>query len=108
MDSSNYNPVPFWNAGVQMAALNYQTPDKAMQLNQARFRDNGGCGYVLRPDHPGELTIVNIRVIAGRHLVRPGRRGIASPYVEVELLGAESKQVSKFIILYKFFLFFVI
>jgi phosphatidylinositol phospholipase C zeta len=26
IDSSNYCPVPFWNVGSQMAALNYQTP----------------------------------------------------------------------------------
>ena len=25
MDSSNYSPQPFWNAGCQMVALNYQT-----------------------------------------------------------------------------------
>lgn len=31
--SSNYNPVPAWCAGVQMAALNYQTPGLEMQLN---------------------------------------------------------------------------
>jgi len=28
LDSSNYNPVPLWNAGCQMVALNYQTPGK--------------------------------------------------------------------------------
>lgn len=32
IDSSNYNPVPFWNCGSQMVALNYQTPDKPMQV----------------------------------------------------------------------------
>lgn len=25
--------------------------DKSMQLNQAKFRQNGGCGYVLRPEY---------------------------------------------------------
>lgn len=25
VDSSNYNPQPFWNVGCQMVALNYQT-----------------------------------------------------------------------------------
>jgi len=24
--------------------------DKSMQLNQAKFRQNGACGYVLRPE----------------------------------------------------------
>ena len=71
-DSSNYNPVPFWNVGCQLAALNYQTPginqttiqldsicarshflvsllDKSMQINQGKFLQNGNCGYVLKP-----------------------------------------------------------
>ena len=50
MDSSNYNPMQMWNVGSQMAALNFQTGDKPMQLNQAKFALNGGCGYVLRPE----------------------------------------------------------
>ena len=33
LNSENYNPVPCWNAGCQMVALNFQTPDLAMQLN---------------------------------------------------------------------------
>ncbi|KAG8222263.1 hypothetical protein J437_LFUL001461 [Ladona fulva] len=103
IDSSNYNPVPFWNSGCQMVALNYQTPDKAMQLNQAKFRENGYCGYLLRPDfmfrdefdpcYPNTLVGVeplalSIRVIGARHLSKTGR-GTASPYVEVEVIGAE-------------------
>lgn len=48
-DSSNYNPVPYWTVGCQMVALNYQTPGLPMQLNLGKFRDNGGCGYVLKP-----------------------------------------------------------
>ena len=48
-DSSNYDPVTCWNFGCQVVALNYQTPDLPMQLNRGRFRDNGNCGYVLRP-----------------------------------------------------------
>jgi len=46
---SNYNPVPFWGAGCQMVSLNYQTNDTALQMNEALFRKNGGCGYVLKP-----------------------------------------------------------
>lgn len=50
VDSSNYDPVKLWNLGIQLVALNYQTADKAMQLNHSKFRQNGNCGYVLRPD----------------------------------------------------------
>jgi len=34
MDSSNYDPVPMWNAGSQLVALNYQT--------------GGGCGLLIQ------------------------------------------------------------
>ncbi|TRZ01848.1 hypothetical protein DNTS_007153 [Danionella cerebrum] len=49
-DSSNYNPVPLWNAGCQIVALNFQTPCKEMDLNQARFLPNGKSGYILKPE----------------------------------------------------------
>ncbi|XP_074547434.1 1-phosphatidylinositol 4,5-bisphosphate phosphodiesterase beta-2 [Halichoeres trimaculatus] len=50
MDSSNYNPQPFWNAGCQMVALNYQTMDFPMQLNMSLFEFNGRTGYLLKHD----------------------------------------------------------
>lgn len=66
IDSSNYDPVKMWNCGIQMVALNYQTPDRAMQLNEAKFMQNGKCGYVLRPKfmfsndyNPYERTTLN-------------------------------------------------
>jgi len=40
----------FWNAGCQMVALNFQTPDVCMQLNQGKFEYNAQCGYLLKPD----------------------------------------------------------
>jgi hypothetical protein len=36
-ESSNFFPQIFWNAGCQMVALNFQTPDLPMQLNQGTF-----------------------------------------------------------------------
>ena len=47
--SSNYNPEPFWCGGSQLVALNLQTMGKIVWTNEGRFRDNGGCGYVLKP-----------------------------------------------------------
>ncbi|XP_037072934.1 LOW QUALITY PROTEIN: 1-phosphatidylinositol 4,5-bisphosphate phosphodiesterase gamma-1-like, partial [Pollicipes pollicipes] len=109
IDSSNYNPVPMWNAGSQMVALNYQTPDRPMQLNQARFMQNGGCGYVLRPAFmqgdefdpfdkstlPFPPTVYTLRIVAGRHLMKQGR-GLVSPFVEVEVVGAEYDNFNKY------------
>ncbi|EDV46880.1 1-phosphatidylinositol 4,5-bisphosphate phosphodiesterase gamma-1 [Drosophila erecta] len=100
LDSSNFNPMPFWNIGSQMIALNYQTGDKAMQLNQAKFRNNGQCGYILKPsfmksdsfnpnnplcDGLSEVK-VSVRLIAARHLFRGGKSN--NPQIVVEIVGA--------------------
>lgn len=50
VDSSNYNPQTMWNAGIQMVAINFQKPDFGMHLNQGKFRKNGSCGYILKPE----------------------------------------------------------
>nr|QNT60760.1 phospholipase C beta [Dugesia japonica] len=50
VDSANFMPQIFWNAGCQMVALNFQTPDLAMQLNQGKFEYNGNSGYLLKPE----------------------------------------------------------
>ncbi|XP_034530227.1 1-phosphatidylinositol 4,5-bisphosphate phosphodiesterase beta-2 [Notolabrus celidotus] len=50
MDSSNYSPQTYWNAGCQMVALNYQTMDFPMQLNMSMFEFNGRTGYLLKHD----------------------------------------------------------
>ena len=49
VDSSNFMPLIFWNAGCQMAAINLQTPDLPNQMNSAFFELNGKCGYVPKP-----------------------------------------------------------
>lgn len=47
-DSSNYDPVIFWRAGVQVVALNWQSWDLGMVLNEGMFM--GSDGYVLKPE----------------------------------------------------------
>ncbi|CAK1357070.1 1-phosphatidylinositol 4,5-bisphosphate phosphodiesterase zeta-1 [Cercospora beticola] len=47
ISSKNLNPVPFWGVGAQICALNWQTFDASMQLNEALF--SGSDGYVLKP-----------------------------------------------------------
>ncbi|XP_077007655.1 1-phosphatidylinositol 4,5-bisphosphate phosphodiesterase eta-2 [Tamandua tetradactyla] len=108
VDSSNYNPQPFWNAGCQMVALNYQSEGRMLQLNRAKFSANGNCGYVLKPPCmcqgvfnpnsadplPGQLRKqLVLRIISGQQLPKPpdsvlGDRGeIIDPFVEVEVIG---------------------
>lgn len=86
VDSSNYNPQVMWNAGIQMVAINFQKPDAGMHLNQGKFRKNGGCGYILKPNslrdreksnyHPmikespknGKSCYFTIEVLSGQYL----------------------------------------
>ncbi|GMS95708.1 hypothetical protein PENTCL1PPCAC_17883 [Pristionchus entomophagus] len=49
-DSSNMFPMNSWIQGVQAVALNFQTTDEALDVNQGLFRVNSNCGYVLKPD----------------------------------------------------------
>ncbi|CAH2324037.1 1-phosphatidylinositol 4,5-bisphosphate phosphodiesterase gamma-2 [Pelobates cultripes] len=100
VDSSNYDPLHLWLCGTQMVALNYQTPDRYMQINHSLFSHNGNCGYILQPecmrqdsyDPSGSRRepemVVTIKIIGARHLPKPGR-GIACPFVEVEVCGWE-------------------
>jgi phosphatidylinositol phospholipase C delta len=53
------NPVPLWGIGAHITALNWQTFDASMQLNEALF--SGSDGYILKPaplraDGDGKLT----------------------------------------------------
>jgi hypothetical protein len=48
--SSNYHPNSAWNSGCQVVALNLQTPGRPVYHNEGKFMDNGGCGYILKPE----------------------------------------------------------
>ncbi|XP_072442398.1 1-phosphatidylinositol 4,5-bisphosphate phosphodiesterase eta-2a isoform X4 [Chiloscyllium punctatum] len=108
VDSSNFNPQPFWNAGCQLVALNYQSEGRVLQLNRAKFSSNGSCGYVLKPKcmtqgnfNPTAEDLLSgqpkkqlvLRIISGQQLPKPkdsmlGDRGeIIDPFVEVEIIG---------------------
>ncbi|KAK9759566.1 hypothetical protein K7432_017315 [Basidiobolus ranarum] len=51
LNSSNFDPMIHWLSGTQVVALNYQTYDRCMQIYEAMFYNNGGCGYVLKPEY---------------------------------------------------------
>ncbi|ELK30212.1 1-phosphatidylinositol-4,5-bisphosphate phosphodiesterase gamma-1 [Myotis davidii] len=115
LDSSNYDPLPMWICGSQLVALNFQTPDKPMQMNQALFMTGGHCGYVLQPSTMRdeafdpfdksslrglEPRAICIEVLGARHLPKNGR-GIVCPFVEIEVAGAEydnNKQKTEFVV----------
>uniref|UniRef100_A0A8C9YYA1 Phosphoinositide phospholipase C n=1 Tax=Sander lucioperca TaxID=283035 RepID=A0A8C9YYA1_SANLU len=100
VDSSNFMPQLFWNAGCQLVALNYQTIDLSMQLNLFMFEYNGRSGYRLKPefmrrpdkhfDPFTENTVdgivantLSVKVISGQFLTER-RVGV---YVEVDMFG---------------------
>ncbi|KAK4156337.1 PLC-like phosphodiesterase [Chaetomidium leptoderma] len=115
ISSSNFDPLLYWKRGVQMAALNWQTFDTGMQLNQAMF-DGGAAqsGYVLKPlegrqiqlmpnlspdecvgKRPRKKVAFEIDVISAQQLMRPwnlGEKRTLDPYVEVEVLMADDKR----------------
>lgn len=101
IDSSNYEPIPAWSVGAQMIALNTQTHDIPNILNDGMFRQNGGCGYVLKPDYmlfsdgvkdPPCRIIINI--ISGQSFPKlKGVSGKPSPHVEVSVNGLDGDTV---------------
>ncbi|XP_033911421.3 inactive phospholipase C-like protein 2 isoform X3 [Acipenser ruthenus] len=108
IDASNINPQDFWKCGCQMVAMNYQTHGLMMDLNIGWFRQNGNCGYVLRPaimreevsyfsanakdSLPGvSAQLLHIKIISGQNLPKPkgsGAKGdVVEPYIYVEIHG---------------------
>lgn len=108
VDSSNYNPLDLWACGFQMAAMNLQTSGVPMDLHRGWFRQNGGCGYVLKPPclrqswsvfnayrretfSDNEPLYLRVKIISGQQLPLP--RGASSkataidPYVTVQVFG---------------------
>ncbi|KAM9791219.1 1-phosphatidylinositol 4,5-bisphosphate phosphodiesterase delta-1-like isoform X1 [Syngnathus typhle] len=105
-DSSNYNPVPLWNAGCQIVALNFQTSCEEMDLYQGKFFVNGKSGYILKPVYmrnrvtefdPISLArgewlkpkTLHVMVISAQQLpkVRQKKSSIVDPLVKVEVHG---------------------
>ncbi|XP_037549969.1 1-phosphatidylinositol 4,5-bisphosphate phosphodiesterase delta-1a [Nematolebias whitei] len=114
-DSSNYNPVPMWNVGCQIVALNFQTPHKEMHINQGRFLPNGFCGYILKPEflrnvssqfNPNTLSkgpwlkkkTFHIMVISAQQLPKLNKdkqKSIVDPLVRIEIFGVPADNASK-------------
>ena len=89
VDSSNYNPILAWSAGCQLVALNFQTSDTPLILNDGLFRQKSNCGYIPKPNlsPPSKPeTRLRIRVLSGSCLPKPygAKAGeIIDPFVQV-------------------------
>ncbi|KPP73883.1 1-phosphatidylinositol 4,5-bisphosphate phosphodiesterase beta-1-like, partial [Scleropages formosus] len=100
VDSSNYMPQVFWNAGCQLVALNFQTIDLPMQLNLGMYEYNGKSGYRLKPefmrrpdkhfDPFTETTVdgivantLSVKIISGQFLTDKK----VGTYAEIDMFG---------------------
>ncbi|KAI9225375.1 MAG: PLC-like phosphodiesterase, partial [Piptocephalis tieghemiana] len=104
LGSSNYDPTIHWLAGAQVVALNWQTFDRGVHINRAMFAQNGGCGYVKKPDwmierdegreveRPTRRMRLAIRILSAQQLprVKEGSNEVTDPYCEVEVMAPGS------------------
>ena len=89
--------------------MNFQENDNPLQINAALFKDNGGCGYVLKPEilrnpslkfdpnNPNTMTnkvMFYIKIISAQNLMIDGK-DISDPYVTVKIYGVPSDRAEK-------------
>ncbi|KAI9701329.1 MAG: Phospholipase C [Bogoriella megaspora] len=113
VSSTNFDPIRYWRRGVQMAALNWQTYDVGLQINDAMFAAGADRnGYVLKPegmrhprsdadscrDLPAKIDKKSINftvdIISAQQLPRPSGlkpEDPINPYVEFEIFSADDK-----------------
>ncbi len=93
VDSSNYPPILAWAMGCQLVALNFQTSDSSLSLNDGFFRQSGKCGYIPKPaslvggTKPAPIKL-KISILSARCIPKPkgAKYGeLIDPYVEVNL-----------------------
>uniref|UniRef100_A0A3Q2W5U8 Phosphoinositide phospholipase C n=1 Tax=Haplochromis burtoni TaxID=8153 RepID=A0A3Q2W5U8_HAPBU len=96
-DSSNYNPQDMWSVGCQIVALNFQTAGLEMDLNDGLFRQNGCCGYVIKPDfmRDGNTQFSPDKPEDGQQLPKVNQKegSIVDPLVRVEIYGVPQDQL---------------
>lgn len=114
LKSTNFDPLAFWRRGAQMVALNWQTYDLGMQMNDAMFAGGSDrTGYVLKPKElrqpshfpestpdpvtskvQKQLIRFSVDLISAQQLPLPHsstyEHGL-DPYVEIEMYCAEDK-----------------
>ena len=99
-------------------ALNYQKKDTMCFLNDAKFSQNGGCGYVLKPDFltkpnphycptslPNNISlnpkVIALTIISGQHIPRRANQdrftkgNFVGPYVRARILGHPDEKETK-------------
>lgn len=105
----NLDPVLLWSLGCQLVSMNFHRPDEHLLVAEGRFRQNGACGYVLKPPHMIEKDLANqipkeerwvIRILRGNYIPKPEHRynshaRCISPFVKCVIYDANSANSSK-------------
>jgi hypothetical protein len=97
---TNYDPVFAWTMGCQIVSMNLQSTDESLLVADGRFRQNGSCGYVLKPAYMLDSSSKQeegqrwkFSVLSGFKLPKPsGRRkvSVVNPFVRVSLYEGSS------------------
>lgn len=101
--STNYDPMLSWRLGAQLVALNFQTRDANLSINNGFFRhQNGNCGYVLKPAYlrdPGGEEVdpavapyrIALTIVCGSHISEGFEyAGVGPTVVRVWLHGSKA------------------
>uniref|UniRef100_A0A8C2HQS6 1-phosphatidylinositol 4,5-bisphosphate phosphodiesterase n=1 Tax=Cyprinus carpio TaxID=7962 RepID=A0A8C2HQS6_CYPCA len=94
VDSSNYMPQIFWNAGCQMVSLNFQTPDVGLYLLKPDFMRRADRMFDPFSETPVDGVIAatcSVQVFSGQFL---SDKKIGT-YVEVDMYGLPTDTIRK-------------
>ena len=92
------DPTLGWMNGTQIVSVSYSSTDLSTWINEAKFMENGRCGYVLKPewmmipgstwskDNAREITIT---VISARQLPKI-MHDVIDPYVQLRIYGPDA------------------
>lgn len=98
---TNYDPVFAWSLGCQLVASNFHSTDESLLIAEGRFRQNGSCGYVLKPAYLlDNITKIeddqrwSFHIMSGHHLPKPIRKaaGATSPLVKISIYSGSAKE----------------
>jgi phosphatidylinositol phospholipase C, delta len=97
----NCDPVLAWSLGCQIVGMNFQSADENLLVADGRFRQNGSCGYVLKPrgltETPAPVEPAHtwtFQVLGAYHLPKIGRK-VVRPRVRLSLYSGSTTETRK-------------
>ncbi|GKY90668.1 hypothetical protein MPSEU_000040200 [Mayamaea pseudoterrestris] len=98
---SNYDSVFAWALGCQLVSTNFHSTDENLLIAEGRFRQNGSCGYALKPSHLTESDSHadheqkwTFTVLGGYNLPKlDGKSAAVNPMVKVSMYSGSTKEM---------------